>query len=200
MTSWIVYSPPSDRAFYLFSSRSCRSCCYSCCSRRHLWQERVAALRWRLWSLFDVRFLFWNRSWKAHFHLQLFWVCSCDCRCWLKDNDKAWLAHYFTTMTILVALVFSGLVMLYFVFRQIRSREEWRQNRVAFLSMWGLSCLFGTTWVLAFLSFGPFSQFFVFLFCILNSFQGLHMLNAISPYSSFLSHCYQAYTRWTVSD
>lgn len=130
----------------------------------------------------------------------LFWVCFCDCRCWLKDNNKAWLAHYFTTMTILVALVFSGLVMLYSVFRQIRSREEWRQNRVAFLSMWGLSCLFGTTWVLAFLSFGPFSQFFVFLFCILNSFQGLHMQNAISPYSSIflspLSGVYTVYSEW----
>lgn len=98
-------------------------------------------------------------------------------------------------MTILVALVFSGLVMLYVVFRQIRSREEWRQNRVAFLSMWGLSCLFGTTWVLAFLSFGPFSEFFVFLFCIFNSFQGLNMLNAISPYSSvFLSLLSGVYT------
>lgn len=118
----------------------------------------------------------------------LFWVCFCDCRCWLKDNDRAWLAHYFTTLTILAALVSFGLVMLYFVFRQIRSREEWRQNRVAFLSMWGLSCLFGTTWVLAFLSFGPLTEFFMFLFCILNSFQGLHMLNAISPSSSvFLS-------------
>lgn len=89
-------------------------------------------------------------------------------------------------MTILVVLVFSGLVMLYFVYRQIRSREEWRQNRVAFLSMWGLSCLFGTTWVLAFLSFGPLSELFVFLFCILNSLQGLHMLNATSPNSSVL--------------
>ncbi|XP_029701880.1 adhesion G-protein coupled receptor G5-like [Takifugu rubripes] len=96
--------------------------------------------------------------------------------CWLKDNDRAWLAHYFTTMTILVALVSFGLVMLYFVFRQIRSREEWRQNRVAFLSMWGLSCLFGTTWVLAFLSFGPFTEFFMFLFCILNSFQGFFLM------------------------
>lgn len=103
-------------------------------------------------------------------------------------------------MTILVVLVFSGLVMLYFVYRQIRSREEWRQNRVAFLSMWGLSCLFGTTWVLAFLSFGPFSQFFVFLFCILNSFQGSHMLNATSPYSSvfllLLSGMYTVYHEW----
>lgn len=91
----------------------------------------------------------------------------------MKDNAAAWLAHYFTTMTILVAVVLSGCVMLVLVFRQIRSREEWRQNRLAFFSMWGLSCLFGTTWLLAFFQFEPYSQFFAFLFCVLNSFQGL---------------------------
>lgn len=91
----------------------------------------------------------------------------------MKENANAWLAHYFTSITILVVVVLSGSVMLVLVFRQIRSREEWRQNRVAFFSMWGLSCLFGTTWFLAFYPFGPFSEFFVFLFCILNSFQGL---------------------------
>lgn len=87
----------------------------------------------------------------------------------MKDNANAWLAHYFTTLTILVAVVLSGSVMLILVFRQIHRREEWRQNRLAFFSMWGLSCLFGTTWFLAFFHF----EFFFFLFCILNSFQGL---------------------------
>lgn len=107
-------------------------------------------------------------------------------RCWMKETSKAWLAHYFTTMTLLVLLVASGFVMLFLVYRQIRSRQEWRLSRVAFFSMWGLSCLFGSTWVLAFLSFGPLSQFFVFLFCILNSFQGWSLLNAAQPQSSSL--------------
>lgn len=98
-------------------------------------------------------------------------------RCWMKDTNKARLAHYFTNLTVLVVLVFSGLVMLFLVYRQIRTREEWRQNRVAFLSIWGLSCLFGTTWGLAFLDFGPLSTFVLFLFCILNSFQGLCLQN-----------------------
>lgn len=89
------------------------------------------------------------------------------------DNDSAWLAHYFTNLTFLVTLVVSGLVMLFLVYRKIRTRDEWRQNRVAFLSIWGLSCLFGTTWGLALLDFGPLSTFVHFLFCILNSFQGL---------------------------
>lgn len=94
----------------------------------------------------------------------------------MKDNASAWLAQSFTTITMLLVVVLSGSVMLVLVFRQIRSREEWRQNRLAFFSMWGLSCLFGTTW---FLAFGQFSEFFVFLFCILNSFQGWSTLNAV---------------------
>lgn len=94
----------------------------------------------------------------------------------MKDNPTAWLAHYLTTIPVLVVVVVSGFVMLVLVFRQIRDREEWSQNRVAFFSMWGLSCLFGTTW---FLAFGPLTGFLVFPFCILNSFQGLEMLNTI---------------------
>ncbi|XP_028435737.1 adhesion G-protein coupled receptor G5 [Perca flavescens] len=96
--------------------------------------------------------------------------------CWMKENHKALLAHYFTTMTILAVLVSSGVVMLFLVYREIRTREEWRQSRVAFLSIWGLSCLFGTTWGLTFLDFGPLSDFVLFLSCILNSFQGFFLM------------------------
>ncbi|CAJ1048467.1 adhesion G-protein coupled receptor G5-like [Xyrichtys novacula] len=96
--------------------------------------------------------------------------------CWMTLGPKAILAHYFTNMTILVILVVSGLVMLFLVYRQIRSRDEWRQNRVAFLSIWGLSCLFGTAWVLTFLDFDPISDFVLFLFCIINSFQGFLLM------------------------
>ncbi|TKS69699.1 G-protein coupled receptor G6 [Collichthys lucidus] len=91
-------------------------------------------------------------------------------------KHKALLAHYFTNMTILVVLVCSGTVMLFLVYRQIRTRDEWKQNRVAFLSIWGLSCLFGITWGLTFLDFGPFSEFALFLSCILNSFQGFLLM------------------------
>ncbi|XP_062245895.1 adhesion G-protein coupled receptor G1 [Platichthys flesus] len=96
--------------------------------------------------------------------------------CWMKDNHKALLAHYITTMTILVILVLSGIVMLCLVYRKIRPRVEWRQNRVAFLSIWGLSCLFGTSWGLTFLDFGPLSDLVLFLSCILNSFQGFLLM------------------------
>lgn len=96
-------------------------------------------------------------------------------RCWMKDTQKALLAHYFTTMTVLVILVSSGILMLFLVYRKIHRRDEWSQNRVAFLSIWGLSCLFGITWGLTFLDFGPLSVFVLFLSCILNSFQGLYL-------------------------
>ncbi|KAM9366740.1 adhesion G-protein coupled receptor G5-like [Symphorus nematophorus] len=99
--------------------------------------------------------------------------------CWMKDNrvdSRAMLAHYFTTMTVLPILVLSGIVMLFLVYREIRTRDEWRQNRVAFASIWGLSILFGATWGLTFLNFGPLAEFILFLSCILNSFQGFFLM------------------------
>ncbi|TNN77128.1 Adhesion G-protein coupled receptor G5 [Liparis tanakae] len=96
--------------------------------------------------------------------------------CWMQNTHKALLAHYFTNMTVLVVLVTSGLVMLFLVYREIRTRDEWRQNRVAFLSIWGLSCLFGTSWGLTFLDFGFLSDVVLFLSCILNSFQGFLLM------------------------
>lgn len=97
-------------------------------------------------------------------------------RCWMKDTEKALLAHYCTNLTVLGALLLSGLAMLFLVYRQIRTRDEWKQKGVTFLSIWGLSCLFGTSWGLTFFSeFGYFSTFALFVFCILNSFQGLYL-------------------------
>ncbi|XP_051918471.1 adhesion G-protein coupled receptor G5-like isoform X1 [Hippocampus zosterae] len=96
--------------------------------------------------------------------------------CWMKPNPTALLAHHLTNTTMLALLVSAGLVMLLLVYREIRTRDEWQNNRVAFLSIWGLSCLFGTTWGLAFLDFGPFSDFILFLSCILNSFQGFLLM------------------------
>lgn len=98
----------------------------------------------------------------------------------MNGTPKALLAHYFTNMTTLVALVCSGIVMLLLVYRQIRTRDEWRQNRVAFFSIWGLSCLFGTTWGLTFLDYGPLSDVILFLSCILNSFQGQCLAYTVS--------------------
>lgn len=97
--------------------------------------------------------------------------------CWMMLTDQtALLAHYFTTMTILAILVSSGAIMLFLVYREIRTRDEWKQNLVAFLSIWGLSCLFGFTWGLTFLDFEPLSTIILFLSCFLNSFQGFFLM------------------------
>uniref|UniRef100_A0A3B4ACT3 Uncharacterized protein n=1 Tax=Periophthalmus magnuspinnatus TaxID=409849 RepID=A0A3B4ACT3_9GOBI len=96
--------------------------------------------------------------------------------CWMTDNDNALLAHYVINLTLLAIVVSSGLVMLFLVYREIRNRAEWRQNRVAFFSIWGLSVLFGTTWILNFLNFGPFTDFIHFVSTILNSFQGFLLM------------------------
>lgn len=100
----------------------------------------------------------------------------CVSRCWMLNNEKTKYAHLFTNVALEVILVLSGFVMLFLVYRQIRTRDEWRQNRVAFLSIWGLSCLFGTMWALTFLEicFLPaFADFIRILACFFTSFQGL---------------------------
>lgn len=92
-------------------------------------------------------------------------------RCWMTDSKSALMAHFIINMGLLVVVVSSGIIMLIQVFRKIRNRDEWRRNRVAFLSIWGLSCLFGSTWALAFFTSEP-SETVIFLFCIINSLQG----------------------------
>ncbi|XP_059927742.1 adhesion G-protein coupled receptor G5-like isoform X2 [Gadus macrocephalus] len=96
--------------------------------------------------------------------------------CWMRNTPQALLAHYLINISMLVGLVSSGLLMLFLVYWKIRTRNEWRHKKVAFLSIWGLSCLFGTTWGLGFLDFGPLSTFVLFLSCILNSFQGFFLM------------------------
>ncbi|KAB5558751.1 hypothetical protein PHYPO_G00020870 [Pangasianodon hypophthalmus] len=95
--------------------------------------------------------------------------------CWMTDSPAALMAHFIINTGLLVVVVSSGLVMLFLVFRKIRHRDEWRTNRVAFLSIWGLSCLFGSTWVLAFFS-SEASETVLFLFCIINSLQGFFLM------------------------
>ncbi|KAL0189091.1 hypothetical protein M9458_016190, partial [Cirrhinus mrigala] len=75
--------------------------------------------------------------------------------CWMLKEEKSQLAHYIINIGLLVVVVSSGAVMLFLVVREIRNRPDWKKIHVAFLSIWGLTCLFGTTWGLGFLNFGP---------------------------------------------
>ncbi|KAL1271466.1 hypothetical protein QQF64_030482 [Cirrhinus molitorella] len=96
--------------------------------------------------------------------------------CWMLENKESLLAHYIINVGLLAVVVSSGAVMLFLVVREIRNRPDWKKVHVAFLSIWGLTCLFGTTWGLGFLDFGPMSEAILFLFCIINSLQGFFLM------------------------
>lgn len=105
---------------------------------------------------------------------------ACRFRCWMTDSSSALIAHYVINTGLLLMVVSSGLVMLLLVFRKIRHRNEWRTNCMTFLSIWGLSCLFGSTWAVIFIPSGT-SETSLFLFCIINSLQG-EFLGGFSPF------------------
>ncbi|KAG9352514.1 hypothetical protein JZ751_020928 [Albula glossodonta] len=96
--------------------------------------------------------------------------------CWLKDNPSGSLVHYITNISYSAGVVFAGLVMLCLVLNKIQTRPEWSRNQASFLSIWGLSCLFGCTWSLEFLNFGSLSESVLFLFCAINSLQGFFLM------------------------
>ncbi|KAG1931492.1 adhesion G-protein coupled receptor G1 [Pimephales promelas] len=89
--------------------------------------------------------------------------------CWMLDSDRSRLAHFFINIGLLAVVLSSGAVMLFFMATKIQNRPEWRKRRMAFLSIWGLTCLFGTTWGL--FNFVLLTEATLFLFCI-NACQG----------------------------
>ncbi|XP_057185575.1 adhesion G-protein coupled receptor G5-like isoform X2 [Triplophysa rosa] len=96
--------------------------------------------------------------------------------CWMLDNEKSRLVHYIVNMGLLVVVMSSGMVMLFYVVRKIMKMQVLKNRYGVFLSIWGITCLFGTTWGLSFLDFGPFSEATLFLFCIINSLQGFFLM------------------------
>ncbi|XP_067307256.1 adhesion G-protein coupled receptor G5-like [Pseudorasbora parva] len=90
--------------------------------------------------------------------------------CWMLDSDRSRLAHYIINIGLLAVVLSSGAVMLFFLATKMRKRPEWKKNFMAFFSVWGLICLFGTTWGL--FNFDLLSEATLFLFCIINSCQG----------------------------
>ncbi|XP_029946533.1 adhesion G-protein coupled receptor G5-like isoform X2 [Salarias fasciatus] len=96
--------------------------------------------------------------------------------CWFTDTPNSWLALQVINWSVMGVLVLSGSVMLFLVYRQIRTRDEWKQKGVAFLSIWGLSVLFGIPWVLAMITYGPAADAMQFLACIFTAFQGFFLM------------------------
>lgn len=114
-------------------------------------------------------------------------------RCWMLDSDNSRLVHYIIIIIgLLTVVVSSGTVMLFFVATKIRNWPEWRKNCMAFFSIWGLACLFGTTWGLGLFSIGPLSEASFFLFCMINSCLGeiFYIVDATLLLLLIIHYCY----------
>ncbi|XP_074737572.1 adhesion G-protein coupled receptor G5 [Strix uralensis] len=89
--------------------------------------------------------------------------------CWLTSPP----AHYATLCYAGLILLFNTLVLGRVVMILRRIQQQKRQARKDWVTVLGLTCLLGTTWGLAFFSFGVFLVPQLYLFTILNSLQGL---------------------------
>uniref|UniRef100_A0A8D0F1H6 Adhesion G protein-coupled receptor G5 n=1 Tax=Strix occidentalis caurina TaxID=311401 RepID=A0A8D0F1H6_STROC len=89
--------------------------------------------------------------------------------CWLTSPP----AHYATLCYAGLILLFNTLVLGSVVMILRRIQQQKRQARKDWVTVLGLTCLLGTTWGLAFFSFGVFLVPQLYLFTILNSLQGL---------------------------
>ncbi|NXV75846.1 AGRG5 protein, partial [Atlantisia rogersi] len=89
-------------------------------------------------------------------------------RCWLTSRS----AHFATLCYAGLILLFNTLVLgrVGMILRRIR--QQTGQARKDWVTVLGLTCLLGTTWGLAFFSFGVFLVPQLYLFTILNCLQG----------------------------
>ncbi|NXS43859.1 AGRG5 protein, partial [Balaeniceps rex] len=90
-------------------------------------------------------------------------------RCWLTSLP----AHYATLCYASLILLFNMLVLGRVVTILRRIQQQKGQARKDWATVLGLTCLLGTTWGLAFFSFGIFLIPQLYLFTILNFLQGL---------------------------
>ncbi|NWH54222.1 AGRG5 protein, partial [Fregata magnificens] len=90
-------------------------------------------------------------------------------RCWLTSLP----VHYATLCYAGLILLFNTLVLGRVVMILRRIGQQKGQARKDWVTVLGLTCLLGTTWGLAFFSFGVFLVPQLYLFTILNSLQGL---------------------------
>ncbi|XP_060109808.1 adhesion G-protein coupled receptor G5 [Heteronotia binoei] len=93
--------------------------------------------------------------------------------CWITSIE----VHYFNFIYLSSTVVFNMSILILVVrqLRQLRANSPQQKEHSCrdTVTVLGLTCLLGTTWTLAFISFGVFSIPQVFLFTILNSLQGL---------------------------
>ncbi|XP_009979367.1 PREDICTED: LOW QUALITY PROTEIN: probable G-protein coupled receptor 114, partial [Tauraco erythrolophus] len=87
--------------------------------------------------------------------------------CWLTSSP----AHYTTLCYAGLILLFNTLVLGRVMMALRRIRRQKGQAKKDWVTVLGLTCLLGTTWGLAFFSFGIFLIPQLYLFTILNSLQ-----------------------------
>eukprot|EP00075_Anas_platyrhynchos_P032644 XP_027321897.1 adhesion G-protein coupled receptor G5-like [Anas platyrhynchos] len=90
-------------------------------------------------------------------------------RCWLTSKP----AHFVTLCYAGLILLFNTLMLAAVVVMLRRIKSQKGQARRDWATVLGLTCLLGTTWGLAFFSFGVLLIPQLYLFTILNSLQGL---------------------------
>ncbi|NWH24333.1 AGRG5 protein, partial [Grus americana] len=88
--------------------------------------------------------------------------------CWLTSEPAHKATLCYTGLILLFNMLVLGRVMM--ILR--RMRQQSGQARKDWVTVLGLTCLVGTTWGLAFFSFGVFLVPQLYLFTILNSLQG----------------------------
>ncbi|XP_066569750.1 adhesion G-protein coupled receptor G5 isoform X1 [Amia ocellicauda] len=91
--------------------------------------------------------------------------------CWITED----LVHYITNIGVFSVIFFFNLAMLVCLVINIQDRGPWKDKHIMLISIWGMNCLFGITWGLAFFNFGPLTVPVQFLFCIVNSLQGFFL-------------------------
>ncbi|XP_067905722.1 adhesion G-protein coupled receptor G5-like isoform X2 [Heterodontus francisci] len=96
--------------------------------------------------------------------------------CWITNN----MVHYVTNIGYFVIICFGNTAMLITICIKIiymHRRSNYEKGSV-WKDLWtvlGLCCFLGTTWALAFFSFGPMRLTQIYLFTILNSLHGFLM-------------------------
>ncbi len=101
-------------------------------------------------------------------------------RCWINTQSVSYITvNGYLGLVMLFNMVMLGVVLV--KMHRLRSqnlqiKDQRRRVWKEWVSLLGLSCVLGVPWVLAFSTYGPLSLPALYVFTILNSLQGKHLL------------------------
>nr|XP_056718321.1 adhesion G-protein coupled receptor G5 [Euleptes europaea] len=144
---------------------------YNLYIRRYL--LKLCAVGWGLPGLIVITVFLFNKEAYSIHHIQTSPLYSNRTMCWITSPK----VHYFNLIYVSGTVLFNMSVLTLVVWQLRRlganSRQQKERSCRDVVTVLGLTCFLGTTWTLAFISFGVFSLPQAFLFTILNSLQGL---------------------------